>query len=73
MFRYEVTRIRPEYMRDVMPPKVAQRRIQEMLCNGELLWKLRPRSYGRANILVAHALDHDLECLELEYPTFMTR
>ena len=25
MFRYEVTRIRPEYMRDVMPPKVAQR------------------------------------------------
>jgi len=25
VFRYEVTRIRPEYMRDVMPPKVAQR------------------------------------------------
>ncbi|RLN08500.1 RNA exonuclease 4-like [Panicum miliaceum] len=41
-YRYEVTGIRPEYLRDAMPLKVAQRRIQEILCNGEPLWKLRP-------------------------------
>jgi hypothetical protein len=56
-----------------MPLKVAQRRIQEILCNGEPLWKLRPRSYGRAKILVGHGLDHDLERLGLEYPAFMIR
>nr|ACG46030.1 RNA exonuclease 4 [Zea mays] len=72
-YRYEVTGIRPEYLRDAMPLKVAQRRIQEILCNGESLWKLRPRSYGRAKVLVGHGLDHDLERLGLEYPAFMIR
>jgi hypothetical protein len=68
-FRYEVTGIRPEYLRDAMPLKMAQRRIQGILCNGEPLWKLRLRSFGRAKILVGH----DLERLGLEYPSFMIR
>jgi hypothetical protein len=73
VFRYEVTGIRPEYLRDAMPLKLVQRRIQDILCNGEPLWKIRPRSYGRARILVGHGVEQDLERLGLEYPTFMIR
>jgi hypothetical protein len=64
-----VTGIRLEYFRDAMPLKVVQRRIQDILCNGEPLWKLRPRSFGRAKIIIGH----DLERLGLEYPSFMIR
>ncbi|XP_010235873.1 RNA exonuclease 4 isoform X1 [Brachypodium distachyon] len=72
-YRYEVTGIRPEYLRDAMPLKLAQRRVQDILCNGEPLWKIRPRSYGRARVLVGHGVDQDLERLGLEYPAFMIR
>ncbi|KAG8072067.1 hypothetical protein GUJ93_ZPchr0006g44896 [Zizania palustris] len=72
-YRYEMTGIRPEYLRDAMPLKLVQRRIQDILCNGEPLWKIRPRSSGRARTLVGHGLDHDLERLGLEYPAFMVR
>lgn len=73
LFRYEMTGIRPEYLRDAMPLKLVQRRIQDILCNGEPLWKIRPRSSGRARILVGHGLEHELERLGLEYPAFMIR
>ncbi|KAL6634995.1 hypothetical protein ACP70R_027666 [Stipagrostis hirtigluma subsp. patula] len=72
-YRYEVTGIRPEHLRDAMPLRLVQRRIQDILCNGEPLWQLRPRSFGRAKILVGHGLDHDLERLGLEYPAFLIR
>ncbi|KAK3158874.1 hypothetical protein QOZ80_2AG0142740 [Eleusine coracana subsp. coracana] len=68
-YRCEVTGVRPEYLREAMPLKVVQRRIHDILCNGEPLWKLRPSSFGRAKILVGH----DLERLGLEYPSFMIR
>ncbi|KAM7509125.1 hypothetical protein LguiA_019578 [Lonicera macranthoides] len=71
-YRYETTGIRPDLLRDAMPLKQVQRKIQEFLCNGEPMWKIRPRG-GRAKILVGHGLDHDLESLELEYPTTMIR
>ncbi|KAG2405115.1 uncharacterized protein HKW66_Vig0043700 [Vigna angularis] len=45
-----------------------QRRIQDFLCNGEPMWTIRARG-GRARILVGHGLDHDLECLQIEYRT----
>ncbi|KVI09185.1 Ribonuclease H-like domain-containing protein, partial [Cynara cardunculus var. scolymus] len=65
--RYETTGIRPEYLRDALPLRQVQRKIQDFLCNGEPIWKIRPRG-GKARILVGHGLDHDLKCLELEYP-----
>ncbi|KAK9755518.1 hypothetical protein RND81_01G031400 [Saponaria officinalis] len=71
-YRYETTGIRPEYLRDAMPLKQVQRKIQEFLCNGEPVWKIRSRG-GKARILVGHGLDHDLECLGLEYPPIMIR
>ncbi|KAK6913121.1 Exonuclease, RNase T/DNA polymerase III [Dillenia turbinata] len=69
-YRYETTGIRPEHLRDAMPVKHVQRKIQDFLCNGEPLWKIRSTG-GRARILVGHGLDHDLDCLEMEYPAIL--
>ncbi|XP_035839004.1 apoptosis-enhancing nuclease-like [Helianthus annuus] len=71
-YRYETTGIRPEYLRDAMPLRQVQRKIQDFLCNGEPMWKIRPRG-GKARILVGHGLDHDLKCMELEYPAIKLR
>ncbi|KAK0590687.1 hypothetical protein LWI29_030431 [Acer saccharum] len=70
--RYETTGIRPEFLRDAMPLKQVQKKIQDFLCNGEPMWKIRPRA-GRARILVGHGLDHDLDRLQVEYPAIMIR
>ncbi|XP_045805257.1 uncharacterized protein LOC123898363 isoform X2 [Trifolium pratense] len=67
-YRYETTGIRHEYLRDAMPLKLVQRKIQEFLCNGEPMWTIRSRG-GKARILVGHGLDHDLASLQIEYPT----
>ncbi|XP_076943526.1 RNA exonuclease 4-like [Bidens hawaiensis] len=71
-YRYESTGIRPEYLRDAMPLRHVQRKIQDFLCNGEPIWKIRSRG-GKARILVGHGLDHDMKCLELEYPLVKIR
>uniref|UniRef100_A0A2C9UHQ9 C2H2-type domain-containing protein n=1 Tax=Manihot esculenta TaxID=3983 RepID=A0A2C9UHQ9_MANES len=71
-FRYESSGIRPEYLRDAMPLRLVQSKVQNFLCNGEPLWKVRPRG-GKARILVGHCLDHDLDLLQLEYPAMMIR
>ncbi|GMN42504.1 hypothetical protein TIFTF001_011722 [Ficus carica] len=70
---YETTGIRPEYLRDAMPVRQVQKKIQDFLCNGEPMWKIRPRSGGKARILVGHGLDHDLDRLQVEYPSAMIR
>lgn len=64
--------IRPEHLKDAMPLKQVQKRIQDFLCNGEPMWKIRPRG-GKARILVGHGLDHDLDRLQLDYPSIMIR
>ncbi|XP_050271256.1 RNA exonuclease 4 [Quercus robur] len=71
-YRYETTGIRPEYLRDAMPLRQVQRKIQDFLCNGEPMWKIRPKG-GKARILVGHGLDHDLDRLQVEYPAIMMR
>lgn len=71
-YRYETTGIRPEYLRDAMPLRQVQRKIQDFLCNGEPMWKIRPKG-GKARILVGHGLDHDLDRLQIEYPVIMMR
>ncbi|GMH05533.1 hypothetical protein Nepgr_007373 [Nepenthes gracilis] len=71
-YRYETTGIRPEYLRDAMPLRQVQRKIQDYLCNGEPVWKIRSRG-GKARILVGHGLDHDLDCLGIEYPAIKIR
>lgn len=64
--------MRPDHLRDAMPLNLVQRRIQDILCNGELLWKIRTKG-GKARILVGHGLDHDLDCLGVEYPAHLIR
>jgi len=71
-YRYEMTGIRPENLRDAMRLKHAQRKVQEFLCNGEPMWKIRPRN-GKARILVGHGLDNHLDSLQLEYSSSMIR
>ncbi|KAK1302317.1 hypothetical protein QJS10_CPB12g00200 [Acorus calamus] len=71
-YRYETTGIRGEHLRDAMPLKHAQRKIQDFLCNGEAIWKIRSKG-GRARILVGHGLDHDLDCLGIDYPSLLIR
>ncbi|KAA8548097.1 hypothetical protein F0562_004642 [Nyssa sinensis] len=71
-YRYETTGIRPEFLRDAMPLRQVQRKIQDFLCNGEAIWKIRSRG-GKARILVGHGMDHDLKSLEVEYPGIMIR
>nr|CAD1838286.1 unnamed protein product [Ananas comosus var. bracteatus] len=71
-YRYETTGIRPEHLREAMPLKQAQRKIQDLLCNGEPIWKIRSKD-TKARILVGHGLDHDLDCLGVEYPAFLIR
>ncbi|KAL6627570.1 hypothetical protein ACP70R_031296 [Stipagrostis hirtigluma subsp. patula] len=71
-YRYETTGIRPEHLRDGMTVKQAQRRVQELLLNGEQPWKART-SRGRARALVGHGLDHDLDALGMDYPAYLKR
>ncbi|KAH7856997.1 hypothetical protein Vadar_007837 [Vaccinium darrowii] len=71
-YRYETTGIRPEFLRDAMPGRQVSRKIQDFLCNGEPIWKIRSKG-GRARILVGHGLDHDLKCLDLKYPAIIIR
>lgn len=67
-----MTGMRPDHLRDAMPLNLVQRRIQDILCNGELLWKI-PTKGGKARIVVGHGLDHDLDCLGVEYPAQLIR
>ncbi|KAG2596213.1 RNA exonuclease 4-like isoform X1 [Panicum virgatum] len=70
-YRYETTGIRPEHLlRDGVTVKSAQRRVQELLLNGEQPWKART---SRARLLVGHGLDHDLDALGVDYPGYLKR
>ncbi|KAL9672818.1 hypothetical protein QQ045_029071 [Rhodiola kirilowii] len=71
-YRYETTGIQPHYLRDAIPVREVATRIQDFLCNGEALWKIRSKR-GRARILVGHGLEHDLDCLAMEYPSSLIR
>lgn len=71
-FRYEVTGITEEHLRDAMPLKEVQDKILQILYNGESIWRLRLDG-GKARILVGHGLEHDLDCLRVNYPDHMLR
>lgn len=70
--RFEVTGVTEENLKDAMPLKLVQEKVQEILFNGESIWKIRLEG-GRARILVGHNLEHDLCCLRLNYPDHLIR
>ncbi|RWR93965.1 RNA exonuclease 4-like protein [Cinnamomum micranthum f. kanehirae] len=71
-YRYDMTGIRVEHLKEAMPLKQVRNKIQDFLCNGSPMWKIRMKE-GKARILVGHGLDRDLECLGLEYPAHLIR
>ncbi|XP_058083184.1 RNA exonuclease 4-like isoform X2 [Magnolia sinica] len=71
-YRYEITGITEDHFKDAMTLKQVQEKVQEILYNGESIWKLRMDG-GKARILVGHNLEHDLCCLRMNYPEHLMR
>ncbi|GFP97863.1 rna exonuclease 4 [Phtheirospermum japonicum] len=71
-YRYEVTGITEDHMRDAMPLEEVEEKILEILCNGESIGILRLNG-GRARVLVGHGIEHDLDRLRMNYPDHMLR
>ncbi|XP_019448210.1 PREDICTED: RNA exonuclease 4-like [Lupinus angustifolius] len=74
-YRYEITGLTEEHLRDAMPLKQVQQKILQILHNGESIGKVRLESSdgGKARLLVGHGLAHDLDCLKLSYPNHLLR
>ncbi|OIW09008.1 hypothetical protein TanjilG_05984 [Lupinus angustifolius] len=72
-YRYEITGLTEEHLRDAMPLKQVQQKILQILHNGESIGKVRLESSdgGKARLLVGHGLAHDLDCLKLSYPNHL--
>ncbi|KAI4349552.1 hypothetical protein L6164_010129 [Bauhinia variegata] len=71
-YRYDITGLTEEHLRDAMPLKAVQQKVLQILYNGESIGKIRLDG-GKARLLVGHGLDHDLDCLKLSYPDHMLR
>lgn len=70
--RYDVTGLTEEHLRDAMPLKEVQDKILEILYNGESIGRVRLDG-GKARLLVGHDLEHDLDCLRMNYPDHLLR
>jgi len=71
-FRYDITGLREEHLRDGKPLKEVQEKILQILYNGESIGKVRLDG-GKARLLVGHDLAHDLDCLGMSYPDHLMR
>ncbi|XP_071924075.1 RNA exonuclease 4-like isoform X3 [Coffea arabica] len=71
-YRFEVTGIKEEHLKGAMPLKEVQDQILQILCNGESVKSLWC-SGGQAKVLVGHNLEHDLDCLRMNYPDHLLR
>ncbi|KAI3893888.1 hypothetical protein MKX03_025220 [Papaver bracteatum] len=71
-YRYEITGIKEEHLRDAMPLKEVKEIIEKILYNGESRWRSRLVG-GKAKLLVGHEIEHDLKCLRMEYPDHLFR
>ncbi|KAL5720246.1 hypothetical protein ACHQM5_012927 [Ranunculus cassubicifolius] len=69
-YRYEVTGLTEEHLRDAMPVGQVQEKILEILQNGESISRLRSEG-AKARLLVGHSLENDLKCLRIFYPDHM--
>nr|GMD17125.1 apoptosis-enhancing nuclease-like [Ipomoea batatas] len=71
-YRYEITGITEEHMRDAMPLEEVREKILQILYNGESISKVRMGG-GRAKALVGHSLTRFLYCLGMHYPDHLLR
>ncbi|XP_038988205.1 RNA exonuclease 4-like isoform X2 [Phoenix dactylifera] len=71
-FRFEITGITEDHLVDGMPLLEVRKKIEKILYNGESISRARLEG-GNARILVGHDLDHDLDCLKMNYPPHLIR
>lgn len=72
IFRYDITGLTEEHLRNAMPLKEVREKLLQILHNGESIGKVRLDG-GKARLLVGHDLAHDLDCLKMNYPDHMLR
>ncbi|KAI3506726.1 hypothetical protein L1887_21289 [Cichorium endivia] len=71
-YRYEITGLTEEQLRDAMPLREVREKVSEILYNGESIGKARLDG-GKAKLLVGHNLDCALDCLLMNYPENLLR
>lgn len=71
-YRFEITGLTEEHLKDALPLKLVQEKILQILYNGESIGRARLDG-GRARLLVGHGLEHDLDCLRMTYPDHLLR
>ncbi|XP_068663780.1 uncharacterized protein [Aristolochia californica] len=71
-YRHEITGITEDNLKGARPLKQVREKIEEILHNGEAIWKIRLHG-GKARILVGHSIEHDLYCLQMNYPDHLRR
>lgn len=71
-YRYEKTGLTEEHLRDAMPLKEVQEKILTSLYNSESIGIVRLDG-GNARLLVGHSVNHDLDCLRVNYPDHLIR
>lgn len=72
VFRYEITGLTEEHLRNSKSHKEVQDRILEILYNGESARRVMSDS-GKARLLVGHDLKRGLDCLRINYPGHLLR
>ncbi|XVE77749.1 hypothetical protein DITRI_Ditri13aG0087500 [Diplodiscus trichospermus] len=71
-YRYEVTGLTEDHLRDAMPLNEVQDKIMKILNNGESVGRI-PQDGGKARLIVGHGIQHDLDCLRMKYPSHLLR
>ncbi|KAG4174438.1 hypothetical protein ERO13_A11G120401v2 [Gossypium hirsutum] len=71
-YRYEVTGLTEDHLRDAIPLNEVQDKIKKILYNGESVGRIPPDG-GKATLLAGHDVQHDLDCLRMKYPGFLLR
>ncbi|XP_058226847.1 uncharacterized protein LOC131335480 isoform X2 [Rhododendron vialii] len=71
-YRYEITGITEHHLRDAMPLEEVSEQLLQILYNGESIGRLRWDG-GNARLLVGHDIQHDLQCLKINYPDRLVR
>lgn len=71
-YRHEITGITEENLVNANPFMQVKHKVEEILNNGDPAWRTRLEG-TKAKILVGHDLEHDLYCLQLDYPDHLIR